>query len=139
MFKRLRITNSRELSYPIAGMVAFLLLLTLASFQVANAQSAPNPAETRKEARPLFIERSQFVDGKRDPRLRLEFLFAEPRENCTAWRFETSVQSNGHAIFELKEPGDKKVVLSSDFGERHLEFVLGDADCSYRVRIERIK
>ena len=139
MFKRLRIANSRDLFFPVAGVVALLLLLTLVSFRMAYAQSEPAAAETRKEARPLFIERSEFIDGKRDPRIRFELLFAEDRENCTAWRFETSVQSNGHAIFELKEPRDKKVVLNSDFSEQHLEFGLGDADCNYRIRIERNK
>lgn len=139
MFKRLRMTHIRELFYPVAGTVALFLLLASAFVRMTYAQSELIPAETRKEARPILIERSEFIDGKRDPRVRIHLLFGEPRENCPVWRFETSAQSNGRAMFELKEPGDKNVVLSSDFGERHIEFVLGDPGCNYRIRIERNK
>jgi hypothetical protein len=42
-------------------------------------------------------------------------------------------------VFDLKEPVDKSVILDSQFSSLHLELVLGDAECSYRIRIERNK
>ena len=49
------------------------------------------------------------------------------------------MQTNGDAVFDLKEPADKTVLLSLENSERHIELVIGDAQCSYRIRIERNK
>lgn len=139
MQRRLIVNDSRKLSYSMWGGLVLLLLLALASFRIAYAQSGAAQTDIPKEAQPFLVERSRIVDGKRDPRFLTELRFGEARENCTVWRFEMSAKSNGHAVVELKEPDDKKVLLNLDFSPQSLELVLGDADCNYRIRIERNK
>ena len=139
MRERLPDNRNRKLSCSVAGGLALLFLLGPASIRIVHAQSKPILSETRNEAHPYVVERSRIVQGKRDPRVRFDLLFGEARANCTAWSFETSAQPNGRAIFELKQPVDANVVLKLDSSPQHIEFVLGDADCNYRVRIERIK
>ncbi len=119
------------------GRLAVLLFLSLVTFGIAYAQSDAVPSPTQKK--PFIIEQSDITDGKRDPRSRFYLLFGEARENCTAWRFETSALTNGYAVLELKEPADKKAMLKLAASEQHLELVLGDANCNYRITIERVK
>ncbi len=114
-------------------------LLLLAAFVAdAQAQSGP-PALPRQrssdEVNPLFIERRTVGD----PRSRFELRFGAPGERCQTWRAEISSQPNGDAVFELKEPADKKVLRDLAYGERHVEYVVGDEQCNYRIRIERSK
>jgi hypothetical protein len=133
--RRQRFANISKLCSTV-GRFGFLIFPLLAGLGIAYAQ--PGAAESEIQKQPYLIERSDLADGKRDPRVRIYLLFGELRENCTVWRFETSTQSNGHAMFELKEPGDKNVVLKSDSSDQHLELVLGDVGCSYRISIERL-
>lgn len=118
------------------------LLLSIAAFvlvayaQSTGVQSGWRPAEVK----PYLIERRQIGDGpKADPWLRFELRFGEAREKCRTWRFETRGQADGHAVFDLKEPVDKSVILELQDSPQHLELVLGNAECSYRIRIERNK
>lgn len=134
--RKLRFANIRKLCSTV-GMFPFLTVLPLAAFGIAYAQSSAVPSPAQKK--PFIIEQSDITDGKRDPRSRFYLMFGEARENCTAWRFETSALTNGYAVFELKDPSDKKAVLKLAASEQHLELVLGDANCNYRITIERVK
>ncbi len=142
MPERLGPNPSRPRSYLILGGLTSLLFLASASVLGVHAQSGAVQTEQRvpTEAKPFIVERRSVVEGtKLDPRPRFELRFGEPREKCTTWRIEVWVQPDGHAVFDLKEPADKKVLLDAQFSPRHLELALGDADCNYRIRIERNK
>lgn len=138
MRKRSGPKGGRKASHLIRRSFASLLLVAAVFVPIVHAQSGP-PAWPRQrssdEARPVIVERRAVGD----PRPRIELRFGEPWERCTTWRFETWVQTNGDAVFELKEPADKTVLLGLENSERHIEFVIGDAQCSYRIRIERNK
>jgi hypothetical protein len=113
-------------------------LLSAASLFVAHAQLGPPRAPA--EAKPFIIERRQIGGGTTtDPWLRFELRFGEPLEKCRIWRFEAQGRADGHAVFDLKEPVDQSIILEMHDGPQHLELLLGDADCSYRIRIERNK
>lgn len=134
-----------------AVRLAFPLCLTLTLVEAGFAEpgivrtnppsaSSEDSRRSPTEAKPFIVERRQIGDGpKTDPWLRFELRFGEPREKCRTWRFETRGQADGHAVFDLNEPFDESVISVSQFGSQHIELVLGDAECSYRIRIERSK
>ena len=132
------------------GLRACLLLVGLVSLSVlgvaiawrAYAQPAAASSEqvAPNEAEPFVVERRRILEGQKlDPRPRFELRPSAAGTTCTMWRFEAWSQLNGHAVFELKEPVDKKVILDTEFNRDSIELVLGDSDCSYRIRIERNK
>lgn len=142
MRKRPGVNDNRKPSYSIWGGLALLLFLASASVLGVHAQSGAVQTEQRvpAEAKPFIVERRQIGEGtKADPWLRFELRFGESREKCRIWRFEARGQADGHAVFDLQEPADKSVILDFQFSPQHLEFVLGDAECNYRIRIERNK
>lgn len=140
MRKPLGFNDDRKISYSVLGGLASLLFLVIAFALGVHAQPATDQRRALSEAKPFIVERQQIGEGtKTDPWLRFELRFGEPREKCRTWHFDVKGQADGHAVFDLKEPVDKSIILDSQFGPQHLEFVLGDADCNYRIRIERNK
>lgn len=138
MRKRSGPGSDRRVACTIWRSLACGLVLTAVVASHLHAQSGP-PALPRQgssdDATPVIVERRTVGDA----RARFELRFGAPWERCQVWRAETWSQPNGDAVFELKEPADKKVLLGLARGERHAEFVIGDAECSYRIRIERNK
>lgn len=135
---RLCLNGKRDIFFFILRGLMSLLLVSFVA--VAHAQPVTVQQRAPTEAKPFIVERLQIEDGaKTDPWLRFELRFGEPREKCRTWRFETRGQADGHAVFDLKEPVDQSVILELRDSPQHLELVLGDAECSYRIRIERNK
>lgn len=125
--------------YSSLARLSISVLLTVYT-AIAYAQPVATEEGAATEAKPFIIERRQIGDGpKTDPWLRFELWFGERAEKCRPWRVEMQGQRDGHAVFDVKEPVDKSVILDSQFSPQHLEVVLGDADCNYRIRIERNK
>lgn len=134
----------------LALCVAFLLIAVLALEQPAYAQSgaipaaeAGKPIELRKiptHAAPYIIERRKIIDSATfDSRLRFEATLGQPREGCATWRIESWLRPDGRLIIQLNDPADKKVILDGQFDERYLEFIVGDSECNYKIKIERNK
>lgn len=71
--------------------------------------------------------------------MRLEAQLGEASQGCMPWRVETFVRPDGRLVFQLNDPADQKAIVDSKYDTESLEFVLGDAKCNYRVRIERNK
>jgi hypothetical protein len=136
------------------GALAFMMTLVCAPpvhAQVTQvqgteeAQSTP-AGESQKsrrlltEAIPSIVERRAVFEGVTyDPRFRFDIQLGDPKQDCATWRVESFVRPGGRMVFQLNDPGDAKVLQDWKYAEKSIEFVLGDANCSYRIRIERHK
>jgi len=151
MCKRQRIDGNYASLNLALSATAFLLLAVLAFEQSAYGQSGNAPAvppigtpndlrNIPTDATPYVIERRKIINNATfDSRLRFEATLGQLREGCATWRIETFVRPDGRLIFQLNDPADKKVVLDGRFDQQHLEFVLGDPECNYKITIERNK
>ncbi|MGI8525850.1 MAG: hypothetical protein ACR2K5_06645 [Pseudolabrys sp.] len=118
-----------------------LLVLLLAPAARGQAQT-PAVEVTRPDgspAIPYIVERRQAGEAGLDPRRRLEMRLGNPRAGCPAWQIETAALRDGRVIFQLNEPADKSVILKNQYDPAYVELVIGDADCNYKIRIERNK
>src|SRR3972149_9279742 len=135
------------------AMVSLLGLLALpqAPAKTASGNSAETgnsssvevtPLQPRppRQGEPVQVERRLLPPGTvRDPRRRMTFYPGGIRSDCQPWRFEVSARPDGEIIFQVNEPADRQVVLAGLGDDRSQEFVLGDPDCNFRVKIERGK
>lgn len=126
--------RKREGFCRIWSVLGSVLLLAAVVVLRADAQTARS-AQNAQNAEPYLVERKQIGD----PRSRFELRFGEARDKCTAWRLETIGRPDGYAVLEVKEPADRTVLLEAQMSQQHLELIVGDDACSYRVRIERNK
>lgn len=151
MHKRSSVFGGCKLFSAMRCRVAALLLSVLPLIQPAYAQAGKNPpahaivaqAEPQKvplEATPIIVEHRKTIAGATfDTRFRFEMSLGEPRDKCAVWRIESWARPDGRVVFQLNDPADKKVLLDSQYDPRFVEFIVGDAECNYRIRIERNK
>lgn len=136
------------------GALTFVLTLVCAppgraqvtQVEGTDAAQSTQAGESRKsprqlmEAVPFIVERRAVFEGVTyDPRFRFEIQLGDPMRDCAPWRVETFVRPGGRMVFQLNDPGDAKVLQDLKHEGNSIDFVLGDANCSYRIRIERHK
>lgn len=148
MGKRQRVSGNAAFSKFFLFSPACLILGVLALLPAAFGQhvDAPTVSVTggrqtiAADSAPYIVEQRRVVGNATfDSRFRLETALGPPSAGCATWRIETWVRSDGRLIFQLNDPADQKVLLDSQFDDRHLQFVIGSPECNFKVTIERNK
>ncbi|TAK49742.1 MAG: hypothetical protein EPO23_00465 [Xanthobacteraceae bacterium] len=116
-----------------AGLMLAAMLAPVPAVMAEAGGGKPESQRTPAEVSPYLVERSF------DTRRRLEALLGEAWQGCMPWRIETFVRPDGRLVFQINDPADQKAIVDWKYDSQSLEFVLGDAQCNYRLRIERNK
>lgn len=135
--------NKRSLLAIVASAVLLTVLAPRLMAQAPTGRVELPAAEPWRRAPgqevvPALVERrSLSPDDPAESLLSFELRMGGPRTGCAPWRFGTWGLPDGRVIFQIDERTDRKVLLSQDIGGDHLDLIVGDAICNYRVRIER--